>query len=169
MTPTVLYLNVSSRTRWFCSLWCKDNRKEAPLWLHQSLQSWLWPMNWASLARREDFLIPCPAFRCSLICPLYFYLPSPLTPGLSAFTWLLMSFCRGRASAGRQLQLEASSLGIGLAVRPQSLRLFSCLPFLRLVPSLPVYPTPYQTPLELVELHREWGGVKGLLSPEDWL
>lgn len=82
----------------------KANRKEAPLvaTLGPSLlQSWLWPEDWASLARREDFPIPCPAFRCSLICRLYFYLPSPPAPGLSAFTRLLMSIRWGSGCLGR--------------------------------------------------------------------
>lgn len=47
------------------------------------------------------FPIPCPAFRCSLICRLYFYLPSPPAPGLSAFTRLLMSICSERGRLGR--------------------------------------------------------------------
>lgn len=38
------------------------------------------------------------------------------------------------ASTSPQLQLETSSLGIGLAIYPWSLRLFSQLPFLRLTP-----------------------------------
>lgn len=123
-------------------------------------------MDRASLARREDFLIPCPAFRCSLICPLYFYLPSPPAPGLSAFTRLLMSFCRGRASAGQQLQLEGSSLGIGLAVRPQSLRLFSCLPFLRLVSCLCVSALFPSLACPLQDLSRARGAPRGVRGSE---
>ncbi|KAI4793249.1 hypothetical protein KUCAC02_032840, partial [Chaenocephalus aceratus] len=52
-----------------------------------------WPEDRASLARREDFPIPCPALRCSLICRLYFYPASPHRPqGLSAFSQLLSQY-----------------------------------------------------------------------------
>lgn len=85
------------------------------------------------------------------------------------------------ASAVQQLQLEASSLGIGLAVHPWSLRLFSQLPFLRLTPdsallsSSPQLSVHSQCCLFLSlqpphpPLHRELGEMKGLLSPKAWL
>lgn len=94
----------------------------------------------AWLARTEDFPIPCPALRCSLICPLYFYLSSLPAPGLSAFARLLMALRPGSA-VPVQLQLKASLLGTGLAVRLRAPRLSSCLPSLRLAPNDASLPT----------------------------
>lgn len=104
-----------------------------PPWVHRASRT-----SWSLWTRSEDFPISCPSLRCSLISPLYFYLPSPPAPGSPAL-WLSGSGspCTRAgepASAGSQLQLETSSLGIGLAIYPSSLRLFSQLPFLRLTP-----------------------------------
>lgn len=153
-----------------------------PLWVHHSLQSWLWPEDWASLARREDFPIPCPAFRCSLICRLYFYLPSPPAPGLSAFTRLLMSIRQGRGCLGRPAApIRGLSAGDWACCPPLAPQALFPSTFLRLAPddaSLPasLHPSfPSLSALFLCLPPRACGapqgvrGVKGLLSPEGWL
>lgn len=151
------------------------------LWVHQSLLSWLWLEDWASLARKEDFPIPCPAFRCSLICRLYFYLPFPPAPGLSFFTWHLMSGRRGKSClCGPAAPIRGLSTGDWATCPPLAPRacLLSTFPWLaprrRLTHCLspPRLSPPCLvslTSLELVELHREQGRAKGLLSPEGWL
>lgn len=104
----------------------------------------------------RGFSDPLHRFRCSLICRLYFYPPSPSAPGLSASTRLLMAVRRGSAFPV-QLQLKASLLGMGLAVRLRPPRPSSCLPFLRFAPNASSPPA--------VCLPRGGGGAKGLLSP----
>lgn len=133
-----------------------------PLWVHHC-SSWLWPEDWAFLACREDFPISCPAFRCSLICRLYFYLPSLPAPSSLPSLGSLWWSTEGLPSlAIQQLQLESALLMIGLSVHLWSLRLSSYLPFLRLAADDASLPTcfspsrlPPSSPAELVELHRE--------------
>lgn len=113
----------------------KANRKEAPLTATPG------PSLFTELAvawgpgisgTQGGFSDPLPRFQMLVNLPALFLSALSSPPGLSAFTRLLMSIHRGRgegASAGRQLQLEASLLGIGLAVRLWPLRLSFRLPF----------------------------------------
>lgn len=94
-----------------------------------TLERWLWPEDWASLACRGDFPIPCPPWRWSLICWLYFYLPYTSALGSSPSVG---SSCPSAevetALASWQLQLEAFPLGNRLTVCPLSVRLSARLP-----------------------------------------
>ena len=119
--------------------------QSCPLWVHQSLQRWLWPEDRASLARREDFPIPCPAFRCSLICRLYFYLPSSPASGLSAFIHSLCPSAEGEAASAAPIR--GPSAGDWACCPPLAPQAHSSSTFLRLAPDDASLPASLPPPL----------------------
>lgn len=135
-----------------------------------------------SLARTEDFPIPCPAFRCSLICRALFLPGRSRRPrGLSAFTRApYVRPPRERLPRpSSQLQLEGLSAGDRARCPPAAPQALSTnplpaphLPFPRSPPSpslllrLPRLPLP-SLPRASVSPQGAMG-AKGLLLPGGW-
>lgn len=154
------------------------NRRKHLSWasrVHHFLQIWLWPEDWHLWHTEEDFLIPCPAFRCSLICRLYFYLPSPPTPGLSAFTRLLMSIRRGTGCLGTPAApIRGLSAGDWACCPPLAPQAFFPSTFLRFAPDAaslhaslhPSFPSCLPSSSVFSPLSRAHGAPQGVRGSE---